>query len=191
MSRVDRFNRTVLAGLGLLLLAAGIYVLVRSYGGLGDAREHTAVLLPGLRRFVGSNLGWFWLGTLIVVLLVAFAGLSWVRMQLRAGPAVREVRLNESAREGRSVLDPAALESALSEDIASYAGITGARSKLRADGAEPEVDVRIDVEDYADIASLRQQVEAHALRRLREALEVQAVLANLRFDLSPAQRRVR
>jgi hypothetical protein len=190
MSRIDRINRALLFAFGLVVLAAGVYALIRSYGGLGEARTHAVVLTPVLRRFVGSNLGWFWLAVLGVAVLLAFAGLWLLRMQLSTRPALGEVLLG-SDRQGRSVLDAGALEAAVAEDIASYEGVMGARSKLRADGMEPDIVLRVEVADDADITAVRQRIEAHALRRLREALEVSAVRADLTLDLSAGRRELR
>src|SRR3954453_19006259 len=78
---LDRVNRTVLVVLGLLLLAAGGYALLRSYGAFGSDQANAPLLLDHVRDWVHRNEDWFWPVAGVVAALVAFAALRWLWAQ--------------------------------------------------------------------------------------------------------------
>src|SRR4051812_10052829 len=80
-NRRDFVNRTVLIVLGLLLLAAGGYALLRSYGAFGGDQADEPFLLDDVRQWVHRNDDWFWPVAGLVAALIAFAALRWLWAQ--------------------------------------------------------------------------------------------------------------
>ena len=70
--------------------------------------------------------------------------------------------------------------------------VARASARLVDDGERPEVDMRVEVNDDADVPALRAKIEDEALRRFCQALGVSSVNAHLHLRLTePAPRLVR
>jgi hypothetical protein len=187
----DRLNRAVLVLLALVLLGAGGYALARGYEAFGAEAADDEVLLEPVRDFVGGNQTVFWIVVLGVCLIVAYAALRWLMAQFRT-PRLTEIDLSGDGSKGSTHLRATGASDALANDIETYRGVSSASARLVQDGERPEVDVRVDVNDDADIPALRKRIEEEALQRFCRALEVPAVEANLHLRLTdPAPRLVR
>ena len=79
----ERLNRVLLTIVGLLLVAAGIYTLLRSWGALGDAAAAEPLFTANARDWVQRNEEWFWPVMAGVSTLVALLALRWLLAQLR------------------------------------------------------------------------------------------------------------
>ncbi len=187
----DRLNRRVLVLLSLLLLGAGGYALARGYEAFGAEPADDEVLLEPVRDFVSRYQTWFWIVVLALCLIVAYLALRWLVAQFRS-PRLTEMDLTADGSKGSTHLRAAGASDALATDIETYRGVTSASARLIEDGDRPEVDVRVDVSDDADVPALRTKIEEEALRRFSQALEVSAVDARLHLRLTePAPRLVR
>ena len=184
----DRLNRALLALLSLLLLGAGGYGLARGYGAFGDEAAEDDLLLEPVRSFVGRNENLFWACVFAACLLVAYIALRWLLAQFRS-PRLTELDLTDDESRGTTRLRAAGASQALATDIEEYLEVSSASARLVEDGERPEVDLRVDVHDDADVPALRSRIEEHALRRFCQALEVADVDARLYLRLTgPAER---
>lgn len=190
MRAIDRLNRAVLLVLGMAVLVLGVYGLMRGYGAFGDEAARQPILLEPVRALVDRYFGWFWLAGLLVALLVAYLGLLWLGAQLRPVPSVGEIRLERERSKGVAHVKSSAAEAALASDIESYPRVRSARAQFRSDGEAPEIEVRVELEDDADIPATQEQIEQHALARLRGALEVENIVARVRLEMSRRSRSV-
>lgn len=179
----DRLNRTILTLLGLLLLGAGAYGLARGYDAFGERQAADPVLGDTLRDFVGRNDDWFWPVAAAVSLLVAWLGLRWLVAQVRA-PTVSRLPVASDPERGSTELSAPGAAAALAGDIEEYAGVRAARARVVADGAEPAVEVMVEVHDDADVAVVRTRIEEHALPRFASALEVAHLRARVHLRLA-------
>ena len=187
----DRLNRRVLVLLSLVLLGAGGYSLARGYEAFGAEAADEEVLLEPVRDFVGRYQTWFWIVVLAVSLIVAYVALRWLVAQFRT-PRLTEIDLSGDGSRGSTHLRATGASDALAKDIETYRGVSSASARLVEDGERPEVDVRVDVNDDADVPALRTKIEEEALRRFCRALEVSSVDARLHLRLTePAPRLVR
>ena len=187
----DRVNRAVLVLLSLVLLGTGAYALARGYEAFGAEAADEEVLLEPVRDFVGRNQTLFWIAVLALCLIVAYAALRWLLAQFHT-PRLSEIDLTSDGSRGSTHLRAAGASDALAADVESYRGVTSASARLIVDGERPEVDVRVDVNDDADVPALRTRIEDEALQRFCQALEVAAVDAHLHLRLTdPAPRVVR
>ena len=187
----DRLNRWVLLLLSLVLLGAGGYALARGYEAFGAEQADEEVLLEPVRDFVGRNENWFWIVVLGLSLIVAYLALRWLVAQFRS-PRLTEIDLTGEGSKGSTQLRAAGASDALATDIETYRGVSSASARLVDDGERPEVDMRVEVNDDADVPALRAKIEDEALRRFCQALGVSSVNAHLHLRLTePAPRLVR
>lgn len=186
----DRLNAVVLTVLALALLVVGGYGLARGYGAFGDTRAREPVLTDDLRNYVSRNANWFWPLAAVLAVLVAWLGLRWLLAQIHA-PAVSRLPVSADGP-GHTELVASGATAALARDIEEYSGVRGARARMVDDHPSPEVELTVDVADDADVGSVRQRIEEHALPRFRTALEVGEVRSRLHVRLAgPATRTVR
>ena len=187
----DQLNRWLLTLLALVLLGAGAYGLARGYEAFGSEAAADPILLEPVREFVGRNQNVFWACAFAVCVVVALMALFWLRAQFRA-PKLSELDLTDDESQGVTRLRAAGASQALADDVESYRGVSSASARLLDDGDRPEVDLRVEVNEDADIAALRQKIDEHAIRRFCQALEVSDVDATLYVRLAgPAPRLVR
>ena len=187
----DGLNRGLLTVLSLLLLAAGVYGLARGYEAFGADAAEDPVLTDSARDWVARNENWFWAVVFVLAAVVAYLCLRWLVSQMRS-PRLTEIDLTGDGSGGTTRLRAAGAAQALADDIESYFGVASASARLTEDGERPEVFVRVDVNDDADVPALRTRIEEHALPRFCQALEVPDVEAAITLRLvEPAGRVVR
>lgn len=167
-TRVDTVNRTVLVLLGLLLVAPGALGLVAAAGGRGPDLG-SAPVLPDALREVAADTWWFWPAVGAACLVVAALALRWLLAQLRTDH-VGEMDLTDDPREGVTVLDGAAVATALTAEVAELPGVSGASARLR-DRRGALVDLRVDLDARADVALVRERIESEVVPHLRQALD--------------------
>lgn len=190
MSRLDRRNRIIASVVGLVLVGAGVYVLARSFGALGDDQMATPVLDGGLRRAVTDNAGPFWGAVTFIALVVAWLGWRWLRLQLvPASPSIGRLRLAGSGG-GQTSVEAAALADAVSRDLQSGPGVTSARVRLRGHQQVPTLDLRAEVATGTPPAAVRRHVDDFLVPRVRAALEREDIPVSLRLVLADPTSRV-
>ena len=187
----DRLNRWLLLLLSIVLIGAGGYGLARGYEAFGAEQAGQPLLGEPLRLWVSRNENLFWPAVLVVCVAVAYLALRWLVAQFRAR-RLSELELTSEGSKGSTRLRAAGAAQALAEDIEGYPEVTAASARLLHDGQRPEVDVRVDVHDDADVPGVRDRIEEQALRRFCQALEVPDVSATVNIRLAgPTSRTVR
>jgi hypothetical protein len=185
----ERLNRVLLTILGVLLVAAGIYTLLRSWGALGDAAADDPLFTPAARNWVDRNQGWFWPVMAGLSTLIALLAVRWLIAQLRTDrPGSSD--LAWSTPSGRTRIQAGAIADAVSDDIESDPGVERAVVRMVGDEEHPELHLYLDARDDASLAELRDHLETGAIPRLRSALELDDVAAHARFRLVAPSGRV-
>lgn len=167
-THVNRVNRTFLALLGILLLAAGVAGLVLSLGGFGAERAGAALLPDQVRGFADQQ-PWFWWAVAAVCVILALLGLRWLLAQLRT-ERVGELDLTEDDREGLTTLNSSAVCDAAEEEIENFRGVARAAVSVR-ERKSRQVELTVDLTDYADIAEIRSHLEEQTVPHLRQAID--------------------
>jgi hypothetical protein len=191
VNQLDRLNRVIVTVLGLLLVAAGGYGLVRSFNWqdvLGEGAEDDPFLLDGVREAFAEN-DWLWWLVAIGSLLVAWVGWRWLRLQLLPSPSVQTLHLPTSDR-SRTELPAAALSEAVARDLEADPDITTARVRVVGSDESPELDVRVGVGDQAAAPDVRSRIESEVLPRARWALQREDLRATVRLRLGDPTERV-
>lgn len=167
-ARVSAVNRTVLTLLGLLLVAVGGLGLALSAGLLGADRASQPVVPQALSDLAADS-WWFWPAAGLACLLVAVLGFRWLAAQLQVD-RVAEMDLTRDPREGMTVLDGGAIAAAVTAEASELPGVSGATAHLR-DRRGPAMDLRVDLDARADVASVRDRLESEVVPHLRQALD--------------------
>ncbi len=187
----DRLNRILLVLLALILLGLGAYGLARGYDALGADQADEPLLVEPVRDWVGRNGNLFWPAVFVISIVVAYLALRWLLAQFFA-PRLTEIDVTTDGSNGTTRLRAAGAAQALADDIEGYGEVSSATARLVSDGERPEVDVKVDVHDDADLPALRDKIEEQALARFSRALEVPAVTATVLVQLTgPTERQVR
>ncbi len=187
----DRLNRLLLVLVSLVVLAAATYGLARGYDAFGADQADEPLLVEPVRDWVGRNENVFWPLVFAVSVVLTYLSLRWLLAQF-SSPRLAEIDLTRDSSNGSTRLRAAGAAQALAEDIESYREVSSATARMVSDGERPEVDVKVEVHDDADLPALRDKIEEQALPRFSKALEVPAVTANVLVHLvGPAERTVR
>ncbi|CAA9225225.1 MAG: hypothetical protein AVDCRST_MAG20-801 [uncultured Acidimicrobiales bacterium] len=184
MTQLDRVNRTVVSLLGLLLLAVGVYGLLRGAGAFGDDRAGDRLRTQAMADFVADNDHWLWAAVAAVALLIALGALLWLLAQLRPSPSLGQLPVvTGEAAAGRTTLDTSAISAAVTRDIEVDPDVNSARVRVVPVGDAMGLDVRAVVADHGDVHAVRRRIETVVLERARAALGRPDLTATLRLRL--------
>ncbi|WP_280436945.1 alkaline shock response membrane anchor protein AmaP [Nocardia carnea] len=180
-NRPARLNRTLLALLGVALLAAGALALA-GYSGWLEWTDTDTPLVPG----TAAPPDWvFWLvitGATVLGLLC----LRWLVAQLFRMPRPVSWQLAADGSAGRTVLSSRTAATAVAADIESYGEVRGAGAWLAGPRATPELHLVVTAEPGADISRLRARIHDEAVPRLRRALDVGELPVRLELGFAAA-----
>ncbi|MQY31762.1 Asp23/Gls24 family envelope stress response protein [Nocardia aurantia] len=173
-----RPNRTVLAALGLLLLALGGYALTAHLGELSWVDAADPVVS-------GTELppDWACWGIAVVAAGIGLASLRWAVAQVPRTPGAVRWHARAAGSGDLAVLDSARIAAPLVADLESYPGVRSATAWVTGSGRRPRVHLLVSAAQDTDVVALRGRITAHALPRLRQALEVDAVPVSLELRL--------
>lgn len=180
---LDSSNRVVASILGLLLVSAGGYGLVRSLGGVGHPARAGALLDGDLRTDIAEHAGWVGGAATFVALLVAWLGWWWLRRQLVPAPPVRRIAVGDG-RGGRTSLDAGALAEAVTRDLLASDGVATGRGRIVGRNGFPGLSLTAEVAAGADPQAVRRHVADHVLPRARTAVGRQDLVAHLHLRLA-------
>lgn len=179
-------NRTWLAILGFLLLAAGALGLLQGSGTL-QSMFHTP---PPGAKVVSGDLHWFfsqpWVvaALLVIALILGSLALAWMIAQVPRRNLAQKYRLHLDNTQGRTTCEPSVLASAVMEQINALPGVVTSSALLRGTADQPDVDLKITVNDGADIRKLMGTLERSVLTDLSAALEAPLQRWRLELDVS-------
>lgn len=183
----SRVNRTLLTVLGLLLLVGAGLGLALSFGAFGSGRASRPVLDPEISSFADDNAAWFWPVVAAVTVLLGLLALRWLLSQLRSDK-VGEMDLERDRSRGSTRVSSRAVTDAVTDELEGQRGVQGARAKFRGDDKEPDLDLKVSVDDTADLGQVRQRIETTTVPHTREALGRPDMPVHLTVELAPRQR---
>jgi hypothetical protein len=167
----DRTNRITLSLLAVLLIAVGLDAGAASLGLYGRFTEHSRLTANPTGRFFGAQGAWLWLVIGAVALVVLMLALRWLAALLFSTDRAGDLPIHPRGRPGRTTLSAGALTDAVAEEIDGYRGVDSVRARLVGDPVSPRLVVTAILEETADLATLRQRIEAEALTHARSALD--------------------
>ncbi|MCR6483573.1 alkaline shock response membrane anchor protein AmaP [Amycolatopsis sp. OK19-0408] len=183
MNRPARLNRTLLAGFGLLLIAAGAVPAA--------IRFHWLPALGADRPIVpGTALPptWAWYVTATAGVVVALAGLRWLAAQLVRKPAGRTWHFESGT--GTTDLATTTAVAPFIEEVRGYPGVRTATASLTGPADHPELLAVVSVEQDGDPAEIRDRIRDEGVSRLCQALDLDDLptQVELRFTTAAGSR---
>lgn len=193
----DRFNRTLLTTLALVLVVSGLVGVALNRGWLqrwAASQRLRPALEPSetyaqLSTAVTSRPTLWWPVILLAVVALGLLGLWWALRQVpRPGPPVARTTVATGAR-GATRLETTAVERALAADLRRLAGVVASAVRMIDGGAVPRLVVALDLAGGADQHRVRDAAE-DCYHRLATAIgrEQVAVDTTVRLDRAPATR---
>jgi hypothetical protein len=178
MNRPARLNRVLLLFFGFVLIVLAAFVLAVRFG-------KVPMIAPDTTLVPGTEAPPIWVFYLIaaVAIVVGLLMLRWLLAQLTRRPKTHTWRFEENPDRGRTELAAStAVEPFLSE-VNAYPGVRGARGALAGSRSNPALAMIVNIDQDADLATIRQRIAADGLPRLRQALDLDAlpVTAEFRF----------
>lgn len=188
-NRPARLNRTLLAITGLVLLLAGAFGLAFGLGLLRNVLHGLDPTVPLLPAQLDPPT-WVAYVTIVVAVVVGLLCLRWLLAQALRRPKTATWRLPGDSGRGATRLDTDHAADSIAADIAAYRGVAKANATLTGPRAQPVLHLVVHTETGTDIGPLRERITTHALPRLRHALELDTLPADLllRLDTTPADR---
>jgi hypothetical protein len=161
----DAANRALWTVIGLLLLLAGVAGGLANRGWLPGLAGTDPLLWPGLLSWWRRLEPWGLVGIGLLGLAGAVLGLILLGSELRgrAAPALGELRL-APGRAGRTRVRGQAVGQGLARDLARDPGIRAATVAVTGAAPRPELWLRLDVEQPADLSAVRERVAAALAR---------------------------
>jgi hypothetical protein len=181
-NRPARLNRALLVLFGLLLLAAGVGVLIIAVGVVPQVRPDdplipTRIALPG----------WAPWAALAASVVLGLACLGWLLAQTIRRPATGTWILTDNPRQGTTKIAADTAAAPLVVEIETYPGVHRATARLSGSRAQPMLHLEVATEERADISGLRDRIGSQALPRLRHALDMDVLPADLLLRLDQAR----
>ncbi len=191
-NRPARLNRTLLALIGLGLLTAGGVTLAF---GLGLLRDVLPGLDPSVPLLPAQLLlpTWVPYAVIAAAVLVGLGCLRWVLAQALRRPKTSTWALTGGSGRGTTRLDTDHAADAAAADITGYRGVSRATATLTGPRTQPALHLVVHTETGTEIGPIRERITTHALPRLRRALELDTLPADLllRIDTTTPAGRTR
>ncbi|UOX87442.1 alkaline shock response membrane anchor protein AmaP [Amycolatopsis sp. FBCC-B4732] len=177
MNRPAALNRTLLALIGLVLLAAGGFAVATYFGRL-HLLDPAAPLVPG----AAPPPTWvFWVAIGVAVLLGLLC-LRWLAAQAFRRP--KSVAWRSETETGALVLDSGTAAGPVAADVEEYDGVRAASAWLSGPRDAPELALVVTTDRDADATAIRERITDHAVPRLKQALEVEDLPVRLEIRLT-------
>lgn len=181
-NRPARLNRSLLFVVAMVLLAAGAFALLTAFGVLPFVRREHALTpatltLPTWASYVAVT----------AAVVVGLLCLRWLLAQTQRRPKTGTWNLEADRSTGTTRLDAQTAVDPVVTEIESYPGVHRASARLAGTAAKPALHLVVGTDDDADITELRRRIDTDAIARLREALDLATLPADVLIRLDDAR----
>jgi hypothetical protein len=165
VNRPARLNRSLLALLGIVLLAAGGVTAVIHWGKFSGVKPGASVLYTVAAAAV----------------VVGLLCLRWLAAQLATRPKARIWQLEHDLSQGHTELATGVAIAPFAEEVTAYPGVRTVRASLVGTHRDPTLSMVINAAQDANLTAIRARLAAEGLPRLRQALDLTALPATVEF----------
>jgi len=199
-SNTARGNRIGLAVVGVLLLAAGGYVLARSLGAFGTEQADAPVYAERTASWIHAQQPWIWITLAAIGVIVALLALRWLLVQLRTDRLGRIAMDTDLALDpdddgdlgaGRTTLPTSALTTAIGQEIDGYPGVRAVTVHVAGRPDRPELRLEVTIDSDADPARIRTRIVDEAIAHAKAALDTEFLPTQLLLAVKRPPRNVR
>ena len=180
-------NRTCLVILGILALAGGVLILLVASGTLHAMNPATVAAESPV--VTGALYTVFRPPSVTAIVLVAgivmgALGLSWILAQIPRRNTADRYRLHQDAASGTTLCDASVLGSAVENQINTLPGVVGSSALLRGTAMEPELAIKVTVNNRADIRDVLHSINTRVIPDLSTALETPLRRTGIQLEVS-------
>ena len=179
LTRPARLNRTVLAVVGVVLLAVGGFT-VATYLGMLTVVDPRSALVPGTE----APPTWVLYVVAAVAIIAGTLMVRWLLAQLVRTPKTHTWRLEQDSDRGRTELASSTATAPLVGELTTYTGVRAAHATLAGTPGAPVLALVINLEADGDLTAVRDRIHTHALPRLRKALDLDALPVTVEFRVT-------
>ncbi|GAB2487763.1 hypothetical protein [Jatrophihabitans fulvus] len=172
--RTTRLNHVLLVVVGIVLLAAGTFLLARHFGWISQLPKSDRLYSRPQRRWVHDHT-WAFAVVGGAAALVGLVALRWLFVQPRIDRLRRLPIDPDTGQHGRTVLAATALTDQVEEDLESHPGVARARVLVTGRADTPTLVLRVAAHAAGDIDAVREFLVEDALPAARTALEAEGV----------------
>ena len=193
-----RLNRAWLCVIGLVLVlagAAGLLVAVGQATPLLQAAGTSWTAPEGGRRLFGeatsSAFGTTWVVVLtaVVGVVVGLLGLAWLLAQVPRKHEARPYRLQDDARTGLTKVDASVLTDAVEAHAETLPGVSSASAVLRGSADQPDLTLKVTVDDRADVAQVLERLHREVAEALATSLDTRLRRLGVQVEVGSARTR--
>lgn len=180
-------NRICLAILGILALAGAVLILLIASGTLyamspGTVAAESPVVTVDLHAVFGA-------ASAIAIVLVAGVvmgalGLWWILAQIPRKNSADRYRLHQDPASGTTLCDASVLGSAVENQINTLPGVVGSSALLRGTAMEPDLAIKVTVNNRADIQDVLHRINTRVIPDLSTALETPLRRTGIQLEVS-------
>lgn len=181
-NRPARLNRTLLLLTAVVLLAAAAFTLLVAF--------EVLALVPAEQPLTPSSLSppdWVPYVTIVVAVVVGLLALRWLLAQAQRKAKTGTWRLEADPTAGSTSLAAQDAVAPLVDEIEGYPGVHRASARLAGTASRPRLYLTVGTEDAADITEVRRRIDTEAVVRLRQALDLPTLPAEVLFRLDDAR----
>jgi hypothetical protein len=179
LNRPARLNRTVLAVVGVVLVAVGGFA-VATYLGMLTVVDPRSALVPGTE----APPIWALYVVAAVAIIMGTLMVRWLLAQLIHTPKTHTWRFEQDSDRGRTELASSIATAPLVGELTTYPGVHAAHATLTGTREAPVLALVINLEQDGDLTAVRERVETHGLPRLRQALDLDVLPATVEFRVT-------
>jgi hypothetical protein len=180
-------NRTCLVILGILALAGGVLILLMASGTLHAMSPATvAAESPVVTGDLHAVFGPASAKAIVLVagVVMGALGLLWILAQIpRRNPAGR-YRLHQDPASGTTLCDASVLGSAVENQTNTLPGVVGSSALLRGTAMEPDLAMKVTVNNRADIQDVLHSINTRVIPDLSTALETPLRRTGIQLEVS-------
>ncbi|NIH80388.1 alkaline shock response membrane anchor protein AmaP [Amycolatopsis viridis] len=179
LNRPARLNRTLLALIGLVLLAAGAFTLATSLGWL-RVLDRAAPLVPGDQR----PPTWVLYVVVAAAVVLGLLFLRWLAAQALRRPKSGTWRVEDDPAQGVTKLSSDAAVAPFESEVSAYPGVRSVTATLSGPQARPTLLVTATAEPGTDLSALRERIVDDGVARLAQALDLGALPTVIEFRIA-------
>lgn len=181
VARSSGGDRSLLALLGLVLLALGVLVALLSYGVFGAGRAGRPILDPAVVEAVEAQSLIARIVAIAVGVLLLVLGLMWTARSLR--PERRPDLVLDPGPETAITVNSGAAADALATQAAGLPGVGRAKARMVGSHDAPALRISMWLADDADVGDVLSRLDRQVLSSARSALGIAALPVAVRLEL--------
>jgi membrane protein YqaA with SNARE-associated domain len=176
LNRPARLNRVLLAIIGLVLLAAGAFVVAAHFGRLPRVAKDSA-LVPS----TANPPTWVLYVAAGAAVIIGLLCVRWLLAQLARKPRTRIWRFEQDPDRGRTELAASAAVGPFTNELRGYPGVGAATATLAGPRTAPTLALVITADQDGDLTEIRHRLDTNGLPRLCQALDLETLPVTVEF----------